>query len=423
MKKLFVPTALLLSGWVAFPVQAAEVLPPGSEGSLFWISGSINGESEEFRSFTRIETLVESLKQENLNEIFQGYTENSAVDVLLNVRNPGKLIEISIEQGSPIIVMSIPSLSFTKSFTGSTRDESQEQFEDFLKANGENILQQILQAAVAQTPVDPVAGNPNSLMSTMGSADFAAGVDFTTSADATPTGEARVEVSTSNSFGIGLRFGRFSAGDFDQDVFNLPLSYTYRFDSDPRKQLLFDFPLTYSRTQDAESFGASFGLGYRFPVNDDWSLTPAVRVGALGSVDLGAAAIIYSGSLTSNYNLYWDDLKVSIGNMGGYYRTTSIESGDFKLDYDLTNGLIKNGIGVEGPVNFRIFGNPTSWQFSTTHTLFTGDDLFVDQYVDVAFSFGTRATQSQWDRLRLGVTYTKGNNDFSGFQANFGYTF
>ncbi len=85
--------------------------------------------------------------------------------------------------------------------------------------------------------------------------------------------------------------------------------------------------------------------------------------------------------------------------------------------------MFKNGVGFEGPVNFTIFGNPTSWQFSVAHTFFTGDDLYVDSYFDFAFSFGTRATQSTWDRMRMGVTYTAGNNDFSGFQVNFGYTF
>lgn len=413
MKKTLLAVALAVT--LGTPVQAADV---------FVISGTVNEglvtEQDSSASYKKIEDLVDSLTGDNLSRVFTSYTDNSAVNVVLNVRNPQTPINITVAAGSNNIVMTIPALNnYMREFTGATRDIAQGQLEDFLKANTDDILKKLLQKAVEQTPIDPVAGNPNSLLANMGVADFTMGTDFGT----TGLEDVRVDPSSDNSFGIGLRFGRYSAGDYDQDVLNLPLSYTYRFESDPRRQLLFDLPLSYADVQGSKSYGASLGIGYRHPVNDDWSLTPAIRAGGVGSVDLGSAALVYSGSLTSNYNLYWDDIKISIGNMVGYYKTTSVDAGDFEVDYDLTNTMFKNGVGFEGPVNYTIFGNPTSWQFSVAHTLFTGDSLYVDSYFDIAASFGTRATSSTWDRIRLGLTYTAGNNSFSGFQVNFGYTF
>lgn len=409
MRKKILSMAVL-TAMMATPAYAA----------VFTLSGSVNGGATETRQYQTIEDIVESVKSENLNTIFPTYNESSSINITLDVR--GLDATVTAAANSTTLVFSIPDLDETVTFTGDTRDESQDQLQDYLESNQEGLLKKMLQELAATTAIDPVAGNPNSLLANMGAADFSMGVDF-----ATAGGGALEEVkgggSSENSFGIGLRFGRYSAGGFDQDVYSMPLSYTFRFESDPRKQLLFDLPLSYADTDGSKTYGASLGIGYRHPISDDWSLTPSIRAGAVGSVDLGSAAIVYSGSLTSNYNLYWDDIKISIGNMGGYYKTTSVDAGDFSVDYDLTNGMFKNGVGFEGPVNFTIFGNPTSWQFSVAHTFFTGDDLYVDSYFDFAFSFGTRATQSTWDRMRMGVTYTAGNNDFSGFQVNFGYTF
>ncbi|MDH3360405.1 MAG: hypothetical protein OEL55_05985, partial [Desulfobulbaceae bacterium] len=66
---------------------------------------------------------------------------------------------------------------------------------------------------------------------------------------------------------------------------------------------------------------------------------------------------------------------------------------------------------------------PTSWQLDVANTLFSGDELFVDNYYDISASYGTRATKTALDNMRIGLTYTVGNNSYSGFQVNFGYTF
>ena len=405
--KLYV--GVVLAALIAAPVQAKD---------LFTLTATIdNGTTVETAtvSFDAIENIVDSVDSQTLDTLVANYTETSEATLALDIR--GLTSYVTYASGSSELVFTVPSLNITKTFPGTTRDESQQMFEDYLETDGGGILQDILQELAATTPIDPVAGNPNSLMAVMGASDFSNGTDI-------GNGQAvEGQAATGNSFGMGLRFGSYSAGDYDQSVYSLPIKYTFRLDSDPRKQVIVDLPITYIDTEGSTSYAVSLGLGYRFPINDDWSLTPAVRAGAAGSVDLGSAAIIYSGSLTSNYNLYFDDIKVSIGNMASQMKTTSVSAGDYSIDYDLSNTMIKNGVGFEGLVDKTIFGNPTSWQFDVANTLFSGDELYVDNYFDISASYGTRATETALDNMRIGLTYTAGNNSYNGFQINFGYTF
>ena len=66
--------------------------------------------------------------------------------------------------------------------------------------------------------------------------------------------------------------------------------------------VLIDLPVNWVRSGESDSLSGSLGIGVRLPVTDWWSITPAVRAGVAGSVDLGAAAVVYSGSVTSDTN-------------------------------------------------------------------------------------------------------------------------
>ncbi|MDH5525177.1 MAG: hypothetical protein OEY01_14470 [Desulfobulbaceae bacterium] len=399
-------TAVVLAFLVATPAHARD---------LFSLTAESEGETVTV-TFDAIEDIVDAVDSSSLDALVNAYTPTSVATLTLDIR--GLPATVSYPGAGTTLIFTVPSLNISESFTGATRDASQQLFEDFLESDGAGILKKILQQLAATTPIDPVAGNPSSLMAVMGAADFDNGTDF--SGDQPAGGE---QVSNRNTLGLGLRYGSYSAGDYDQSVYTLPIKYTFRLDSDPSKQLILDIPISYVDTEGGKSYAAALGLGYRLPINNQWSLTPAVRVGGAGSVDLGSAAVIYSGSLTSNYNFNWDEIKVAIGNMAAQFKTTSISAGDYSIDYDLNNTMIKNGIGFEGQTDYTIFDKPTSWHFDVAHSAFFGDDLYVDSYLDISMSYGTKATNAVLDNLRIGLTYTVGNNSYDGGRINFGYTF
>lgn len=411
MRKFVGITVLLTSGLTtAIPAIADDI---------FDVVATTPGETAT-TSFTKFEDLFDSVQSQNIDKLLSSYTETSAAALQLNVRGLPALAIYN--QNSPTLTFLVPSLGISETFTGADRDESEEMFQDYLKANGSGILTSMLQDLAANTPIDPVAGNPNSLLAQMGSSDFGVGTDLGIGPAGAPS-SVPGGAAGSSAMSLGFAAGRYSAGDYDPEALTLPIQYTHYMD-DPRQQLRITAPLTYIDTQGSESYNLSLGAGYRFPITDDWALTPAARIGVLGSVDVGSAAIVYSGSLSSNYDLYFDDLKLTFGNMYGYYTTQSLDAGDYEIDYDLTNQMTKNGVGLEGSAGGELFQQPTSWQIAAANTYFWGDELYIDSYYDVAISWGTRLTQSgDLMSLRVGLTYTFDGDDYDGLRVDFGFTF
>lgn len=379
------------------------------------------------RGFSEIEKFVEQLGNEGLSDLLGTYTDASAAVADLNVR--GLPATVSYAAGSTTLVFEAPTCDVLETFTGATRDESEELFEDFLKGEGEEAVTDLLQCLVEQTPTDPVAGNPLSLMSRMAAADFAIGSGVLT----IEPGEGEAEAP--DLIGIGVRFDHASSVGFETNAVTLPLQYIATL-PDPRWAVILDAPLTYIDIEGGNAYYGSFGAGLRIPLLDRWSLTPMARAGAVGSSDLGTVTAIYSGSVTSAFNIYGEDfftdgvgsglgdLKFSINNMAGYYITDSISAGDFHPEYDLENGIFKNGVSVEGSLGFMLFDDPTTWEIAFTDTRFAGHDMFIDQYNEFVVSFGTRrrATRMSWQSLRVGAGYTFAD-DYDGFHFSLNYRF
>ena len=383
--------------------------------------------------FDEIEDFVKSLSNAGMKGVVNSYTETSQTTAILDIR--GLTASASYESNSTTLVFTVPYLNMIVSFQGATRDESNRLFYDWLKGKGGDLLTSLLQALIEKSPIDPVAGNPNSLMAKMVASDFTMGAKFGTSG-LTPLSE---EKEKDNLTMFGARFGQYAADDFDTDAYTLPLGYIFTLDNNTLKEIIIDAPLTYVDNNGSKAYNGSLGLGLTLEAlntietdeNDTgrngrkWLITPAIRGGLVGSRDLGSAAHVFSGSVTSNYNIYLGEYTVSIGNMFGVYKTGDIEIGDYKTDYNVVNYVVRNGIELESMFIFDIYDNPISWKFSIVGTQFFGDDLFVEHYGDIALSAGIRHEDesSIWNALRIGVTATVGERDYIGYGVNFGYSF
>ncbi len=390
-----------------------------SAKSLFNLTVDVDG-TVVSESFDEIDDIVGAFTSANLSSLTGVYTDRSIASGVLDIR--GIDVVLRFPTSATDLTFDVPVLGVSERFVGITRDESRELFEEFLKSNGNDILKRILQYQAANTPIDPVAGNPNSLMSTMGTGDFSMGTEFSGSELPNSYYSKDSTDRLSGRAGIGFDIGAYKAGDYSQTVVSLPLQYTIFLD-DPGYQIKFDLPLKYLDTEGGATYSASLGVGFRIPINEDWSVTPAIRFGAVGSRDLGSGAGVYSGSLTTNYNYYWDDLKFTFGLIGAVYKTTSLSISDYELDYDMLNYMLKYGAGVEGSVDMTWFGLPTSWQVNFSGTNFFGDDLYIDTFFDLAASIGTRAvSKGDWSSLRVGITLTAAEQ-FTGARLNFGYKF
>lgn len=381
---------------------------------LFQLGLSVDNTPEVREGFTTISDLFDALTTSGLTQLSPSYTETSPASAALYVR--GLPAEASFQSGSTTLRFRVPSLGIDVSFTGESRDASRDLFEDYIKANGDDILKRMLRELARVSPVDPVAGNPGSLMAQMGAQDFAdaAAID----------GNAAGSGVSTNLFGVGLGYDSYSSGRYDQNVLRLPLSFG--FDLSNGYRLTLSAPIYRAESEGTDSYGASFGAALRIPLSADWALTPALRIGAAGSADLGAAAALYSGSLTSRYVWHFGSgLDLGMSNQLALYRSRTISAGDYEADYGLSNRSLKNGFDLAGPLDGTFLGSGARWRAWVIDTRFFGDELYSNDWQEYGVSVGTRVQAGSivYEQMNLGLSYVSGENDVSGLKLNFGYRF
>jgi hypothetical protein len=224
-----------------------------------------------------------------------------------------------------------------------------------------------------------------------------------------------------NLIGVGFGLGQYRQAGITSRSYTLPLSYTFRNDLDPRRQISFRMPITLTDADGSKGYYVGLGGSYRFPVSDNWSLMPTVNYALAGSQDLGALAAIASVSLTSSYIIGFDTFDLAIGNMAGYYKAVKAKSGDYAYDPGISNTVLRNGVMLSHPIN--IGGSTMSLEYSLVDTNFFGDDLYVNHFDEIGISLGTnkRATSAR-SYFRSGVSYLHSSKS-KGFNVTLGYWF
>lgn len=382
---------------------------------LFSATGTVIGATAETRSlkFDTAEQVLDAPKFENFHRNFATYTGIEQASLAINFRGLPMNVEYPLAE-DPLLVFTVPSLGISEHFSGADRDASQRAFSEFMKNNGGRLLGRIQKKLAEVSANDPIAGNPNSLMSQMAANDFANGFGSALGAK----GDAQ---AAGNLVGVGARVTALREDGIDNTSVTLPFSYTVRSDIDPRRQLIFSLPLTYTKVEKAESYNLGFGMAYRLPVNDNWSLTPGVSYGAVGSSDLGSYAQALGASITSTYVLEGKGFDVVIGNMVGYYKTLKLSVNDYSYNPDIHNGVFRNGIMLSQPI--RIGGKRMSIEYALVDTRFVGTKLYNQGYDEISVTLGTnRNAMSARSFLRAGASYLF-SPDTKGVRLNLGYWF
>ena len=262
-----------------------------------------------------------------------------------------------------------------------------------------------IQSLVKNSPVDPVAGNPNSLQSRMFFSDYRLGSEgpFTSS-------EGSLSPST-DLVGLGLEYGYAKGGSFNVNALDLPIDYRLNF-KNPKWSMLFNFPITATFTEGQWSVLASLALGAQYRPFDWWSITPLVRFGGAGSIDVGALALMYSASVTNHWHTEWEGFIFGFSNLFGFTKTVDgIEISGIDISYELTNPLTTNGGYVAGAILPNL-----GWKFFGHNTQIWGDDLYMDSQSEVGLALEMLGSlgESSFARLSLSASYVFGNNDYDG---------
>ncbi|KAF0812731.1 hypothetical protein IGB42_02571 [Andreprevotia sp. IGB-42] len=382
-------------------------------GDLFLIDATMNGQTAH-AGFNTAEDAANLYTTGELDNILPGYNGTQAVVSRLNFR--GMPVNLSYPTaGSTLMVFDVPSINEHKTFQGATRDESQAQFKDYLEKNPD-LLARMQKELVKVSPVDPVAGNPNSLMSRTATLDYAQGFAVG------PTGASGGDGV--NKFGVAITYSHMvtdavnGLSSQDSDTISLPLSYSHRFD-EPNHELIVNLPLSYTTNNGAKSYDAGAGILYRWPARENWVLSVGGNLRATGSVDLLSGAALASGTLMSSYVFGDVDAPwtLTMGNMISYYRSVSGKINGSSYNPELSNIIYKNGLLYA----HKLGGDERTVEVYIVDTRFSGTDLFSSYQDEIGITYGTRRpSHASATDYRGGISLLTGENLKTSFQLNFG---
>lgn len=392
----------------------------------FDLTVTVNGATSAPIGYSNVDDLFRQSTSDELKKANPHYTNTSAAIIRYGYRGTPMYIQ-TLAHPTPIVsvkavTLFIPELEISKTFDSkSTRNANVEDLKQFLRSSGGDILNKLQQLLAKTSPVDPIAGNPGSMQSRMLTDDFDHG--FTQlSSNIKQSGESVNSGPVNNLTSLGMSYGNYSQAGFNNSVITLPLAYTFRPDMDPRRQLTIHTPITVTEVAGAKAYSANIGVSYRLPINDDWSITPAVGYSLSSSPNLGSAAAMLSASLTSQYTMRMPNYDLAFGNMIGLYNANKFKAGDYSFEPNINNTVFRNGAMVSFPT--IVMGRRMSFEISYINTILTGTDLYSNRSNEIGITLGTnKSANSARSYFRAGVNYLKGEKDVHGFRLNLGYWF
>lgn len=395
-------------------------LPHLSEAKQLFITIiTVDGTDTAREGTNKLLRVTDFFSNTSLEDIFPNYTETSSVFARLDFRGVATIVEF--EQGSTELIFRIPGRDFEVRFDGENRDESREQFKDWLRGNFDSIeaprksLTRLLQIAVASSPVDPVAGNPNSLFTRMIVDDFNQGITGPFISSNKPIAGQK------NNFSIAAEVSAFNADPYDGESFSIPISYKWNMKWHPKLSLIVDFPILITRTQTAWSYMGSLGLGAQYRPTKWWSLTPMARLGGVGSFDVGALAFPISGTMTNYFHYQFPTTHVGWASQGGAITTIDgIEIAGWDLSYELTNYVWRNGGDLLQQMDFKILGNQAAFKFFLNHTKFWGNELYLESFFDMGVGLATIQKLDYTFIEKINITFNFAGGVDNSYQ-NYGF--
>jgi len=354
------------------------------------------------------------------------YNDTDSLDAKIGFR--GLPINLSFGGGGTQLTLNIPDIGVNEVFNGATRDDSVTAMTDWLKSNGSKAVEDMMKKLAEVSPVDPIAGNPNSLMATTVTNDFDIGFTNTATKHTSSTSGS---TKSSNDLMVHASYSSVDVDDKESKNYTLPFSYSINFDRNRDEKIIFYIPITYTEVEGAKAVSLGLKLGYQRPITENWTLTPTIGYSATGSVDLGTLAQLASTSLVSCYDFHLTkDLTLSMGNMVGYYTTVKLYEGEYAYDPGITNTVFRNALMLNIPTNSWI--KDTSFEIFAIDTRYTGSKLYIDTYQEygIAYGFDQISEELLDDNLKMlskksfkvGFTYLNADKA-NGFKVNMGYSF
>lgn len=398
-------------------------LAPVSHAENFTATVTLDGITRSLTFATFGDAINAANNPDQYKDLFPGVT--STVGAVGTLDFKGVPIEFNKVSKDNVIIQ-IPNLGINESITadptGKTSaaisKELNTKVETLIKSNNASINKELAKV----DPADPLGGNPSSLMGIMVENAYLLGIsdDWGVTPSKKP--------ASAHEFAGGARYGHYALQGKSVDTLTFPLGYTFNINE--RQQFIVSVPFTYVDTQGAASYDGGMGFAYKYRVNDQWVLTPAVAYGFRGSFDLADVGHVVSGTVTSKYTFDLDpsdpsSFKLSVGNMLGYYTTLPYAYDGYSLDPDLQSYIFKNGLVLSKTIRQTFLGNTLNVAANFTDTEYFGSPFFVDQYNELGVSVKATNDNSWITAFSFNANYlfSATGKDVQGYRLGLSYQF
>jgi len=398
----------------------AAVIAPSALAGVFDITATVNNNTRS-QSYDTVDSALNTATDQGLRALASNYTGVEAATLDLDFRGVDVLLAYP-QANSTLLTLSIPSINVNQQFQGTTRNDSQSALRDYIKKNAD-LLSRLQKQLVKASPVDPVAGNPNSMMSRGAMQDFTNGL-----VSPGEVADPNATQAPSNVFGFMPSYMKMvnhsltNPRDEDSSSVSLPLSYTHKF-ATPGREFSIYMPLAESKVEGATAYDFGLTASYRTPMTPRWYLAFAGGVRAAGSKDLGSGVAMANATVTSSFIIPGDQFSYTIGNMIGQYSALKVKINDTAYDPGIHNTIFRNGVLIEQNTSWQVLGQSATVEYTIIDTRFTGTDLFNKHQDEFGVTIGSkRANNARSTDFRGGLAYTKAPNS-KGWAFNFGYWF
>jgi hypothetical protein len=317
----------------------------------------------------------------DLDGKFTGYTGSELVTTIASLNGiPASFV---FPAGSPTLQVNIPGLNISENFAGATREASARLVHDWLK-NQEFVRSSLFRAQAQSSAINAFSA-PGGILWNAVANDFDSSLGEAATFSA--GNQANTAGSTASLLGVGVVLSRHSVSGLTVSSAAVPLSYTVRNDIDPRRQAMLRGGLGVVDRAGSQSFSGRVSGAYRFPMSDQWALTPSLGFSVAGSNDAAYTVGLLQTSVTSTYLIEGNGFDVVIGNMLGYYKTLNPPVGKFTVNPDLSQVALRNGFLLSQPITLG--GRKMSVEYSASDTRYFSTSIYQRNSQELGISLGT----------------------------------
>jgi hypothetical protein len=256
-------------------------------------------------------------------------------------------------QGDTQLTVTSPLTGLNRTFTGTNRDDLEQQLKDWLLKEGGRVVAELMKAAAKESTAAIIDGNPSAATARMADRAFSTFGLY----PATPA----MRGSTKGSYlGLWADAKRSTADtpvgsvDSSQYGFNVP----WWLDFSSKVSLIGNLSGQYMDAEGTAIYGGGMdlGLGIRLASRGEndrfgWQVTPFAGLHGVGTYDGASGGLLDHFGIANRFEFMLNqDVQLVVASQFSYYDSLKLKIQEVEIDPELNQQVVKNAVMLDTPV-------------------------------------------------------------------------